>query len=287
MSSESKASASASTSSSTPLRAADFAAIVMDIEGTVTPVSFVTDVLFPYAARHLESYLERTWASPETQAIVDGLVKQAAEDAKAGMPGVVPVSASASAEVQRAEVVASVRWQMSENRKAGPLKTLQGLIWKAGYEDGSLTGDVYDDVVAALKQWVAIGAPAASPADAADAAVSPTPTAPRLYIYSSGSVAAQKFVFRYSRHGSLSALLQGYFDTAVGHKREKASYLAIASEIGLAPSTILFLTDIYEEAVAAREAGYKAALVLRPGNLALPADHGFPVISSFAEIAVE
>ncbi|XP_063387686.1 enolase-phosphatase E1 [Cydia fagiglandana] len=155
---------------------------------------------------------------------------------------------------------------MSTDRKAGPLKQLQGLIWKQGYDNGDIKGHVYDDVAAALDQWRSTDGH-------------------KVYIYSSGSVQAQKLLFGQSLAGDLLPRIDGHFDTAVGHKQEAASYTAIAEKIGAKPEEILFLTDIIEEAQAALGAGLRAALVSRAGNAALPASHTFPVLHSLAQLS--
>ena len=136
-----------------------------------------------------------------------------------------------------ATVALLLQW-MAEDRKAGPLKTLQGLIWREGYEGGALKGQVYEDVPGVLRRWRERGL--------------------KLYVYSSGSVAAQKLIFGYSDKGDLTPLFDGYFDTAIGAKVESASYARIAEETGLAPADILFLSDHAGEIAAARDAGFHA-----------------------------
>lgn len=192
-------------------------AILLDIEGTTSSISFVADELFPYARKHLADYVA---AHPEE---------------------VAPILA----EVPGDPVETLIQW-IDEDRKATPLKTLQGLIWAKGYADGELTGHVYPDTPEAIRRWVDRGI--------------------RVNIYSSGSVAAQKLIFGHSIAGDLTPLLSGYFDTTTGPKREAASYAKIAEALGLAPAEILFLTDIQAEADAAREAGVQALIVDREGQ---------------------
>jgi HAD superfamily hydrolase (TIGR01549 family) len=132
-------------------------------------------------------------------------------------------------------VLANVAWQMSLNRKMGALKGLQGHVWRDAFVSGEVKGQIYGDVYDAMRRWRAAGV--------------------KLYIYSSGSVEAQKLVFGHSVHGDMTPLLDGYFDTAVGHKRERGAYDAILAAIDCAPAEALFLTDIYEESVAADAAG--------------------------------
>ncbi len=142
-------------------------------------------------------------------------------------------------------VIATLDGWMAEDRKETTLKALQGLIWEQGYRDGRYRGHVYPDAVAGLRRWQAAGK--------------------RLYVYSSGSVQAQRLLFGFSEAGDLTPLFDGYFDTTVGAKRERASYTAIAERIGLPPGQILFLSDITAELDAATEAGLQTTLLARDG----------------------
>lgn len=201
-------------------------AIVTDIEGTTTPIAFVHEVLFPYARARLAAFCAERQGEPAVAAAL-----AAARD-EAG-----------NASLTLDETVAVLFQWMDEDRKSGSLKTLQGMIWQTGYEAGVLKGQVYDDAAAFLEVW-----------HAKDIA---------LYVYSSGSVAAQKLIFGFSDHGDLTFLFRGYFDTAVGAKVDAASYAAIAKSIGVAPADILFLTDMEKEVEAARAAGFTVAQIDR------------------------
>ena len=203
----------------------------MDIEGTTSSIAFVAEVLFPYARAHLADYVAAHPA--ETAAI---LAKVRASDA--GDP-----------------VATLIRW-IDEDRKATPLKALQGMIWADGYASGAFKGHVYPDAVAGLQRWHAAGV--------------------RLYVFSSGSVAAQKQLFGCNEAGDLTPLFSGYFDTNMGAKREAGSYAKIAEAIGDAPADVLFLSDTPEEVAAARAAGMEARLIDRVG--------GEGDVSSFNEI---
>jgi len=203
-------------------------ALLLDIEGTTSSISFVADELFPYARRHLPDFVAK---HPEVAAPI-----------LAQVPGDDPVATL-------------IRW-IDEDRKETPLKTLQGLIWAQGYADGTLTGHVYPDTPEALRRWAAAGL--------------------KVYIYSSGSIAAQKLIFGHSVAGDLTPLLSGYFDTTTGPKRDTDSYARIAGAIGLRPSELLFLSDMRAEIDAARAAGLQALLIDRAGG---PAD-----IHSLAEV---
>lgn len=196
-------------------------AILLDIEGTTSSISFVADELFPYARKHLAAFVE---ANPEAAAPI-----------LAEVPGEDPVATL-------------IQW-IDEDRKATPLKTLQGLIWAQGYADGELKGHVYPDTPEALRRWTEAGL--------------------QVNIYSSGSIAAQKLIFGHSIAGDLTPLLSNYFDTTTGPKREADSYTRIADALGLAPSGLLFVSDMPAEVDAAREAGLQALLIDRAGG---PAD---------------
>lgn len=203
-------------------------AVLLDIEGTTSSIAFVAEVLFPYAASHLADYVATH--SEEVGPIL--------------------------AEVPGENKVATLLDWIAEDRKATPLKTLQGLIWEQGYADGTLQGHVYPDTPDALRRWYTAGV--------------------AIYIYSSGSIAAQKLIFGRSIAGDLTHLLSGHFDTTTGPKREAESYTKIAAATGFEPSEILFVSDVLAEVDAARAAGLGALLIDRNGG---PAD-----IHSLAEI---
>lgn len=209
----------------------NIAAILTDIEGTTTPIAFVHEVLFPYARARIADFCKSHEHDPDVAAAL-----QAARDLD-GHP-----------KLALDETVALLIGWIDEDRKAGPLKTLQGLIWREGYEAGELKGVVYDDAVEYLHRWHASGL--------------------KLFVYSSGSVEAQKLIFGRSDKGDLAQLFSGFFDTGIGPKIETASYAAIARETGFVPDDILFLSDHPGEILAARSAGLKVARIDR----ALPLD---------------
>ncbi|MCX8476727.1 MAG: acireductone synthase [Sphingomonas sp.] len=220
-------------------------AIVTDIEGTTSSIAFVAEVLFPYARAGLADFLR---ANPEAAAPVLAQVR-----VEAGAP-----------DLDREGCIARLLAWHDADRKIGPLKTLQGMIWAEGYATGAFTGHVYPDAAAGLRRWHARGIP--------------------LYVYSSGSVAAQKLLFGHSDAGDLTPLFAGYFDTAIGAKRESGSYAAIARAIGVEPQAILFLSDVVEELDAAHKAGLSVILLARDGTAT--ADR-YPVASSFDAILPE
>lgn len=212
----------------TPIRA-----ILTDIEGTTSSIAFVAETLFPYARAHLPAFVA---AHPER---VAGLLAEV-EATEPGDP-----------------VATLLRW-IDEDRKATPLKTLQGWIWAEGYGTGAYRGHVYPDAAEALRAWKAAGL--------------------RLFVYSSGSVEAQKLLFGHSDQGDLTPLFDGYFDTKSGGKREAASYVRIAAAIGEEPGAVLFLSDVQAELDAAAAAGMRTVLVDRSG--------GGAGVESFEEIGV-
>eukprot|EP01094_Clydonella_sp_ATCC50884_P020864 TRINITY_DN4436_c0_g1_i2.p1 TRINITY_DN4436_c0_g1~~TRINITY_DN4436_c0_g1_i2.p1 ORF type:complete len:249 (-),score=85.61 TRINITY_DN4436_c0_g1_i2:97-843(-) len=234
--------------------------VLLDIEGTTTPISFVADVLFPFARAHAHRFLSSRAQLDEYAPLfrVDRAVAAEGCDAASAPPPIAPPSASDGDVLD--SVVCFIHWMMDRDLKVTTLKKLQGEIWKSGYESGELVGRVFEDVVPNLEGWKAKGV--------------------RTYIYSSGSVAAQKLLFGYSEHGDLLPLLCGHFDTNVGPKREAASYERIALAIGCAPSRVMFATDVCEEAHAARAAHMRTTLIVRPGNKPLPPHHSHRTLPS-------
>ncbi len=221
-------------------------AILTDIEGTTSSISFVKEVLFPYAARHMAGFLRDHWDDPTVAEAVAG-IRQAS-----GQP---------VADVDQAARLLQ-QW-IAEDRKQTQLKALQGMIWRSGYENGDYQAHVYEDAARRLRQWHAAGLP--------------------LYIYSSGSIAAQKLFFRYSEAGDLTPLFSGYFDTTSGGKKEADSYRTIASAIGLPAERILFLSDVEAELDAARQAGLRTTLLDRDNGTS---GSRHPRVSTFDAIEV-
>lgn len=219
-------------------------AIVTDIEGTTSSLSFVKDVLFPYARAHLAEFVRGHADEAEVKALLD--------DARA----------EAGADLDTEQLIQQfIRW-IDEDRKITPLKSLQGLIWEAGYRQGGFAGHLYSDAVQNLVKWHADGI--------------------ALYVYSSGSVHAQKLLFGHSAFGDMTPLFSGYFDTRIGGKREQASYEKIAAQMGLPAGSILFLSDIKEELDAARAASFKTVWLTRDSMPDARAEHR--QVSSFDQI---
>jgi len=210
-------------------------AIVTDIEGTTSSLSFVKDILFPYARAHLPAYI-REHQSDEA---VNALLNEAS---------------TILGENRDSEQLIEqfIDW-IDRDQKITPLKSLQGLIWEAGYRQGDYQGHIYPDAAEQLQAWKRLGY--------------------SLYVYSSGSVHAQKLLFAHTHYGDLTPLFSGYFDTHIGGKKEAASYHTISAHIRVAPEHILFLSDIKEELDAAREAGFQTYWLVRDADAVANADH--------------
>ncbi|XP_060103113.1 enolase-phosphatase E1 [Heteronotia binoei] len=248
---------------------AEVTVILLDIEGTTTPIAFVKDILFPYVKDNIKDYLRRHWEEEECQQDVGLLRKQAEEDSH--MDGVVPIpleTRDGEEEIERViqAVIDNVHWQMSSDRKSTALKQLQGHIWRAAYENGCVKGEFFEDVVPAIRKWRERGM--------------------KIYVYSSGSMEAQKLLFQHSTEGNILELFDGHFDTKIGSKVDSESYQRIAASIGCSPNNILFLTDVTREADAAEEADIHVAIVVRPGNAGLTDDEKsyYRLITSFNEL---
>jgi enolase-phosphatase E1 len=218
--------------------------ILLDIEGTTTPITFVYDVLFPFARAHAHEHLDA-----EAQNSLK--LEHDADIARGLQP---PPWSSGG--------LAYVHWLMDQDRKSTALKNLQGKIWQEGYRRGELHGDVYPDVPAALERWHGAGLD--------------------VRIYSSGSILAQQLVFSTTRYGDLTRFLNGYFDTTTGPKTESSSYHVIASAFALPAPEILFISDVVRELDAAKEAGLQTRLAIRPGNHSQP-PNSYLTVSTFQQ----
>jgi enolase-phosphatase E1 len=239
------------------IESADVRAVLLDIEGTTTPIDFVFKTLFPFASERVEDFLRRHFQE------VEELLRQLHEawecDAADGAPG----WKDGTEELRRTSAAAYVRWLIARDSKITPLKALQGKIWEEGFRKGELKGEIYPDVAPAFARWKAQGR--------------------RIAIFSSGSVLAQRLLFAHSTAGDLSHYLEAYFDTTTGPKREPESYRLIANSLKLAPEQILFVSDVGGELDAAQVAGMKTAHSLRPGIAALSDARHFAV-RDFGEI---
>lgn len=223
-------------------------AILTDIEGTTSSLSFVKDVLFPYARAKLPEYVRQHQQEPNVKQLLADTCREAG------------IACTCDAD-PNAAIAQLIEW-IDQDKKITPLKALQGLIWQAGYEQCELKGHLYPDAIYNLKSWKYNGI--------------------MLYVYSSGSVLAQKLLFGHTEVGDLMPLFSGFFDTNIGGKKEVDSYRKIADEIGLSPEDILFLSDIKEELDAAKEANFQTVWLVRDHELNKETEH--LQVSNFDEI---
>jgi enolase-phosphatase E1 len=216
-------------------------ALLLDIEGTTTPIDFVFKTLFPYAAANVEQFLRQNHSDPEIKNLIAELRSNWSGAASSGAP----VWIESSPDAKLASAASYVRWLIARDSKITPLKTLQGKIWEQGFRSGALKGEVYPDVAPAFARW--------------------RTQHKRIVIFSSGSVLAQQLLFAHSTVGDLSSFIEAYFDTTSGPKREPASYRKIAAALQLPPEQVLFVSDVPAELDAALAAGMSTTLSLRPG----------------------
>ena len=228
-------------------------AILLDIEGTTTPIDFVKNVLFPYSRERVNSFVAMHFG--ELRKEIDELVDESSHDEKYTVP-VDPL--------EPGSVAAYLEHLIDTDRKSTPLKSIQGKIWQEGYRTGELLAQVFDDVPPALERWSVDGKEVA--------------------IYSSGSALAQRMLFRHTDKGDLTDHISDYFDTNVGAKREPESYETIASRMGYLPREITFLSDVPEELAAAASIGMACVLVDRPGHPERDPALKFKRVSSFSEL---
>jgi enolase-phosphatase E1 len=235
-------------------------AVLLDIEGTIIPISFVHDVLFTFARDHVRDYLIRHSVAGEVQEDIAGLFREHSLDQQRGdqPPQIHDGSSSIDG------IVAYVDWLIKRDRKSAALKSLQGKIWEQGYRGGSLKAPLFDDVVPNLRRLRRLGL--------------------RIAIFSSGSVFAQKLLFAHTDTGDQSDLIDEYFDTGVGSKVSSSSYGEIARRLQLQTTEVIFVSDVINELAAARDAGMSTLLCLRPGNQPQSKAEQFQVIGIFSEI---
>jgi enolase-phosphatase E1 len=224
--------------------------ILTDIEGTTSSISFVKEVLFPFARKALPTFVRAHGHEPQVRHWLDA------------------VAVEHGAICSDDTIVETLQGWIDEDRKHTALKALQGMVWAEGYEAGTLQADMYPDAAAALRRWHAAGH--------------------RLAVYSSGSVAAQQLLFAHTDAGDLTPLFDAFFDTEAGHKREAGSYRTIAGRLGVAGDDVVFLSDVVEELDAARDAGLRTVLVDRLQDYPRPrtgdATHGHPRADTFDQV---
>jgi enolase-phosphatase E1 len=231
--------------------------MLLDIEGTTTPISFVTEVLFPYARRNGRKFILKHLQDKEIQTALLQIQADNASDHAAGAPAIQennPIE----------DTIRYYLWLIDVDRKSTALKTIQGRIWEEGYARGELRSTIFPDVHTALERWKQQGRITA--------------------IYSSGSVLAQQHLFSHTQHGDLTPFISAYFDTRIGGKKESGSYTRITEQLKLAAHEILFVSDAIEELDAARTAGMNTALSVRPGNTPTQEHTEHAAIHSFEEL---
>jgi enolase-phosphatase E1 len=245
-----------------PIDLARVQVILLDIEGTTTPVGFVYQTLFPYVRDNLKAFLWENSSDPEVRETVAALKSHQDGEFRAGKlppPWIADTEESAVASAAEYGL-----WLMDQDSKIGPLKVLQGLIWQKAYQAGRLKGQVYADVPVAFKRWSRQGK--------------------KIAIYSSGSELAQKLLFGATEHGDLTHHISAFFDTRMGAKTDVTSYRRIAAIEGVPEDRFLFLSDVIAELNAARSAGMSTALVVRAGRGEGPSE-GYPVIRNFDSLS--
>jgi len=243
-------------------------AILLDIEGTITPVDFVYNTLFPYARERAAEFLRAQWRDADVREDVAGLRAQHDADAAANLAPPPWPPRAPEADAPESEIIAVARyvaWLIDRDSKCSPLKSLQGKIWREGYAKGHLHGEVFDDVPRALARWTQQGK--------------------RVAIFSSGSVLAQKLLFSTIAGHDLTRLIEAHFDTSIGAKRVAETYARIAETLALPPREMLFLSDTPQEIDAARDAGMQTALCVRGEASAEAASGKYCVVRSFDTIS--
>jgi enolase-phosphatase E1 len=236
--------------------------ILLDIEGTVLPIAFVHDVLFPYARLRVEQYLTVHFGSSELLADLDKLRQEHFADVQQEQQP--PPLIEGSKDVEITSLTAYLHWLIDRDRKSTGLKSLQGKIWKEGYRDGTLKAELFEDVARAMRTWRSTGL--------------------KISIFSSGSKLAQQLLFAHTNSGDLTSLINSYFDTTIGPKTGVESYQKIASSLELPAREILFISDVVAELDAAGAAELQTILCMRPGNHPQPDGHRHRLIHSFNDL---
>jgi enolase-phosphatase E1 len=246
-----KLSKSHSTEKSTSLKPPKL--FLLDVEGTIAPMSLVYEQLFPYARAHFERYLQTNSGEPGVVNDLTALAEESANETDETAPKFTNPD-------YWDEAIPYLNWLMDRDRKSTALKSLQGRIWRGGFERDELKGTLFEDVPPALERWSSAG---------------------QVAIYSSGSVAAQMLLFRHSNFGDLTHLISGYFDTRTGPKMAKGSYISIANAMDCEPREVLFFSDTVRELDAAREACCHTRIVMREGKAPVDDAHGHRKIKTF------
>lgn len=233
--------------------------VLLDIEGTVSDIRFVYDVMFPYAQQNMALFLKLHWLEPAVQTAIQQVCADANQDPQTWL--------GESTDQAQQTLLTHLNQLMANDSKSTGLKAIQGLVWKDGFESGAMRAELFDDVLPALEKWNVSGK--------------------MISIYSSGSILAQQLFFGHTIHGDVTPLLSHYFDTTTGPKRESISYISIAQAMQTPPSAILFVSDVVEELMAATNAGFQVVASVRPNNKPLLETYVGLAVSSFADIAIE
>ena len=207
--------------------------ILLDIEGTTTPIDFVHQVLFPYSAKAIPEFVVKYQDDAEVKECLDLIEQTATEE-------------NFDASTVKSKIDRLLLW-IESDRKHPALKKIQGLVWKFGYESGVYTSTLYEDVSTEIEKWISAGN--------------------QVGIYSSGSIQAQKLLFKHTEYGDLTPNFSYFFDTSIGQKREKQSYANIIASLECDPKSMWFLSDISEELDAAKENGINTVQIVRPGTV--------------------
>lgn len=240
----------------------DIEAILLDIEGTTSSIDFVYDVMFPYARKNFASYLQQHF---KTDAVQDALPLLANDLGFDSVHSMFAANVGGQDDSPEDAVHRALIGLMDDDVKSTGLKKLQGLVWESGFRSGEMVAHLYDDVAPAIAKWKSNGID--------------------VRIYSSGSVYAQKLFFGHSLAGDLLPHFSGHYDTTIGHKREPASYRAIAED-WMEAEKILFISDVAEELDAARLAGMQVVLSVRPGNKPVADQDRYGAVTSLGDVRV-
>lgn len=237
--------------------------VLLDIEGTVSDVRFVYDVMFPYAKREMASYVTNHWSD---RAVRDAVMRVATDAKHQNIEDWLgPDWQSENAACQRL-LIDHLHDLMSRDSKDTGLKQLQGLVWQKGFQSGEIKSELFPDVLPALKVWKDSGLD--------------------LRIFSSGSVLAQKLFFEFTTSGNILHFFRAHYDTTIGSKKEASSYQRIVEDVGINASSMLFVTDVYQEIIAAEQAGLQVVASIRPNNASLPAEFHGASVTDFSQLHI-
>ncbi|WP_393971412.1 acireductone synthase [Oxyplasma meridianum] len=237
-------------------------AVILDIEGTTTPLDFVHKTLFQFAKQNLHDFLNENINSENVRKALNELSKLYTDTV--GKNTRSDLKSSATDDISMENATSMLYHLIDMDSKASQLKMIEGMIWEKGYRDGILRGEVYDDVPVCMKRWASEGK--------------------EIYIYSSGSILAQKLIFSSTLYGDLTDYITNYFDTGIGRKNQAESYGKIAAAIGKDPERILFISDSLIELNAAASKGFQTLMMDRDRKMNLNAYPG--IISSLLEISI-